>query len=89
MVLVVVGLVLSDPTGMLYRGQDAAGRGMFSGLVLAFFGFLSLIVSFIAFVMSFLKKQPLDWITLILARGPFVLLVLAIVLGFLLEPYLA
>lgn len=87
--LLLVGFLLSDPAGILYQGQDAAGRGMFSGLVFAFFGFLSLVVSFVAFVMSFLKKQSLDWVTVILARGPFVLLVLAIILGIVLEPYLA
>jgi hypothetical protein len=85
--LFILGLVLSDPAGILYKGQDAAGRGMFSGLVFAFFGFLSFVVSFVAFVMSFLKKQGLDRFTLVLARGPFALLVLGIILLLFWNPY--
>ncbi len=86
--LALLGLVLSDPAGILYQGQDAAGRGMFSGLVFAFFGFLSFLVSFVAFGVSFLKKyQPLDKLTLLLARGPFILFLLAIMVSLFWNPY--
>lgn len=60
---------------LIPMGGDAAGAGMASGFLMVGILMFSAAAGLIAFVASFIVR-PLDFLTKLLARGPFLLVVL-------------
>lgn len=82
-VLFVAGVYLVGPSSPLAAGRDATGRAVFSGFIAFLFWGAAMIVSGIAFRRSLRAEPRPDRVTLLLARGPFLLLVGGLVAGFL------
>ena len=75
-ILALAGFILWNP-GVLTKGQDAAGKGMFMGCAVAMLGGGALIVSVFNAILTAASDTPLDTATRIAGFGPLAGLLLA------------
>lgn len=81
LIVFAVGFLLPAGADILFPGQDPAGKAMASGFLAMVCCGIAMVLAITAFVFSFGKQEKRDIWTILLGRGPLVLIVVASVAG--------